>query len=73
MSWNNVLPWWVASAEYENFIAGCGCCFSNELNAGTSKVLPNHVILISKATFKTHEPFGWNCVFQEKEKFDSLT
>jgi hypothetical protein len=36
------------------------CCFEGEWFAGTHKQLPEHVISISKATFKTHDEGGWN-------------
>jgi hypothetical protein len=36
------------------------CCFEDEWFAGTHKKLPEHVISISKATFKTHDVGGWN-------------
>jgi hypothetical protein len=62
MSWNNVLPMWVWEATHEHFLAQSTCCFEDEWFAGTSKVLPKHVIAISKATFKTHDEGGWNSV-----------
>jgi hypothetical protein len=54
------LPFWVYQAIYEQDLALMQCCFENEWFAGTSKVLPNHVIDISRATFKTHKEGGWN-------------
>ena len=60
MSWNNTLPWWIYDAIIEHDRAKMQCCFEEEWFSGTHKVLPKHVIAISKATFETHEVGGWN-------------
>jgi hypothetical protein len=54
------LPFWVFQAIYEQDLAEMKCCFQDEWFAGTSRVLPSHVIDISRATFKTHNVGGWN-------------
>jgi hypothetical protein len=59
MSWG-ALPFWVYDAIYEHDLAKMQCCFEDEWFAGTHKQLPEHVISISKATFKTHDVGGWN-------------
>ena len=51
---------WVYEAIYEHDLAQMQCCFEDEWFAGTSKVLPEHVISIAKSTFKTHDKGGWN-------------
>lgn len=56
------LPFWVYEAIHEHDLAQIQCCFNDEWFAGTSKVLPEHIISISKATFKTHDIGGWNHV-----------
>ena len=60
MSWNNVLPWWFYELECEHWLASMSCAFEEEWFSGTSKVLPEHVINISKATFKSWDIGGWN-------------
>lgn len=60
MSWNNVLPWWVWEIKHEHTLASMSCCFEEEWFSGTHKVMPEHVINMSKSTFKTWEPGGWN-------------
>jgi hypothetical protein len=60
MSWNNVLPWWIYELEHEHVLASCACAFDNEWFAGTSRVMPNHVIRVSTATFASWEKGGWN-------------
>lgn len=60
MSWNNVLPWWFYELEYEHWLASMSCAFEEEWFSGTSKVLPEHVINISKSTFKSWDMGGWN-------------
>jgi len=60
MSWNNVLPWWFYELEYEHWLASMSCAFEQEWFSGTSKVLPEHVINISKSTFKSWDIGGWN-------------
>lgn len=60
MSWNNVLPWWFYELEYEHWLASMSCAFEEEWFSGTSKVLPEHAINISKATFKSWDIGGWN-------------
>jgi len=54
------LPFWVYDVIYEHDLAKMQCCFEGEWFAGTHKQLPEHVISISKATFKTHDEGGWN-------------
>ncbi len=65
MSWG-ALPWWVYEVKHEHDLALMSCAFNDEWLAGTSKLLPDHVIAISKATFKTWEPGGWNCYLLEE-------
>lgn len=60
MSWNNVLPWWFYELEHEHWLASMSCAFEEEWFSATSKVLPEHVINISKATFKSWDIGGWN-------------
>jgi len=60
MSWNNVLPWWVYELEKEHWYASMSCAFDDEWFSGTSKVMPPHVIEISKATFESWEEGKWN-------------
>ena len=60
MSWNNVLPWWFYELEYEHWLASMSCAFEEEWFSGTSRVLPEHVINISKSTFKSWDMGGWN-------------
>ena len=60
MGWNNVLPWWFYELEYEHWLASMSCAFEEEWFSGTSKVLPEHAINISKATFKSWDIGGWN-------------
>lgn len=69
MSLNNVLPWWVYEAQYEGIIAECSCCFKQEYNSGTSKVLPEHVVKLSKATFGNWCEGSWNSYQAEKQKY----
>lgn len=76
MSWNNALPFWVYDLEYEHYVANCSCAFEDEWFAGTSKVMPEHVINISRSTFKTHDVGGWNyegvlCNLQRTQKTDA--
>jgi hypothetical protein len=59
MSWGG-LPWWVYEVEYELTLAKMTCAFEEELNSGTSKHLPDHVIDMHPATFRSWEPEGWN-------------
>jgi hypothetical protein len=54
------LPFWVYEVIYEHDLAKMQCCFEGEWFSGTHKQLPEHVISISKATFKTHDEGGWN-------------
>lgn len=54
------LPWWVYTVSYERTVADWSCAFENEWFSGTSKELPDHVIKISKPTFSSWEPGGWN-------------
>ena len=65
MSWNNALPWWIYDLINEHENAKMQCCFEEEWFSGTSKAMPDHVINISLATFKTHEIGGWNHVQSE--------
>ena len=67
MSWNNVLPWWFYELEYEHWLASMSCAFEEEWFSGTSRVLPEHVINISKSTFKSWDIGGWN--YQCKKEF----
>ena len=60
MSWNNVLPWWFYELESEHWLAKMQCCFEDEWYSGTSKVMPDHVIMINPATFGSWEEGGWN-------------
>lgn len=59
MSWG-ALPWWVYQVEYEELLMEVSCAFPNEISAGTSKELPEHVIRMHKATFASHNIGGWN-------------
>lgn len=68
MSFNNVLPWWFYEAEHEHFLASSSCCFPQEYCSGTVKVLPEHVIMLSKATFGSWTDGGWNAYKAEKQK-----
>lgn len=60
MSWNNALPWWVYDVMNEHHIALMQCAFESEWYSGTSKKLPEHVIEMSPATFKSWDENGWN-------------
>lgn len=60
MSWNNALPMWVWNVSYERFLGEATCAFPEEWYAGTSREMPQHVIDMSPATFKTWEQGGWN-------------
>lgn len=65
MSWNNVLPLWIYELSHEHHLASCSCAFEEEWFSGTSKVMPEYVINLSKATFKTHDVGGWN--YEQKD------
>jgi hypothetical protein len=67
MSFNNVLPWWVYSLEYEHNLAKMSCAFEEEWFAGTHKESPDNIISISKATFGTWKYGGWNYEYSEEE------
>lgn len=60
MSWNNVLPWWFWELTHEHDLASMSCCFEEEWFSGTSRVMPEHVVSMSKSTFRSWEPGGWN-------------
>ena len=60
MSWNNVLPMWVWQVSHERFLAESTCAFPDEWYSGTSKEMPEHVVIMSPATFKSWQPGGWN-------------
>lgn len=59
MSWG-ALPWWVYELTYEHELAKMSCSFESEWFSGTPKCMPDYVIQMSTATFKTHEVGGWN-------------
>lgn len=61
MSWGG-LPWWVYQVVYEHDLAKMACCFESEWFAGTHKECPPHIIWMSRATFKSHEEGGCNCI-----------
>lgn len=72
MSFNNALPFWVYELAYEHDLALMSCAFNEEWFSGTSKVMPEHVINISKATFDTWNYGGWNYQYS-KEEIEELT
>lgn len=43
MSWNNVVPWWVYSCEYEEYEAKMLCAFDAEVLSGYTRSTPNYV------------------------------
>lgn len=43
MSWNNVLPWFVYQVGHERWEAMCLCAMPEELNAGWTRSVPDHV------------------------------
>lgn len=59
MSLNNVLPFWVYNARYEQSLAMQLGAFPDEWAAGTSKVLPKYVWNFHPATFESWIT-GWN-------------
>ncbi len=67
MSLNNALPFWICELAYEHDLALMSCAFDTEWFSGTSKVMPEHVINISKATFSTWKYGGWNYQYSEEE------
>lgn len=67
MSWG-ALPWWVYELEIEHNLASMSCAMESEWFSGTPKCMPEHVINISRATFKTWDIGGWNyCITEEFE------
>jgi hypothetical protein len=66
MSWG-ALPWWVYELEQEQKLALMSGAFNEEWFSGTSKVMPEHVINISKATFSTWKYGGWNYQYTKEE------
>ncbi len=66
MSWG-ALPWWVYELSYEHELALMSCAFDAEWFSGTSKVMPEHAINISRATFSTWNYGGWNYEYSEEE------
>ena len=67
MSFNNALPYWVFELAYEHDLALMSCAFDAEWFAGTHKVMPEHLINISKATFATWKFGGWNYRYSKEE------
>ncbi len=67
MSWNNALPFWVLELEHEHNLALMSCAFESEWFSGTSRVMPDHVISISKSTFSTWKYGGWNYDYSDEE------
>jgi hypothetical protein len=59
MAWNCV-PYWCYQMVHEHDIASNLCCFEQEWFSGTSKVMPDNIIKISKATFSSYDYGGWN-------------
>jgi len=59
MSWG-ALPCWVYAVQYEQCLAMQSCAFEQEWNSGTSKELPEHIVLMSKSTFASWGEGGWN-------------
>lgn len=66
MSWNNVLPWWIYELQYEHTLASMSCAFKEEWFSGTSKVMPDHAIDLSRSNFKSWNPGGWNYELQKE-------
>lgn len=71
MSWNNALPWWLIELEHEHDLALMSCAFEGEWFAGTSRVMPDHVIRMSKATLPSWKFGGWN-YNHIPDEFDTL-
>ena len=68
MSFNNVLPWWLLAEEHEHFLARSSCCFEQEYFSATMKVLPLHVIKLSKSSFDSWYEGSYNEYLAEKQK-----
>lgn len=66
MSWG-ALPGWVYELEYEHNLALMSCAFEEEWFSGTSKVMSDNAIAISKATFSTWKYGGWNYQYSKEE------
>ena len=43
VSWNNALPWWVYEVQHEAWEAMCLCAMPEELVAGWTRSVPEHV------------------------------
>lgn len=70
MSWNNVLPWWIYELEYEHRLASMSCAFEEEWFSGTSRVMPEYNIKMSKATFSSWVGKGWNNMLAAEKVHD---
>ncbi len=69
MSWNNALPFWVYDHMHEHELARMSCAFESEWFSGTSKVLPKHVVNMSKATFSSYNTGSYNAGIQPSNRF----